>query len=178
MKKIMYTLAVLVLVVTITGCGSKKEKKSNNETMTIEDKNNGFKTTFTYPKDKKFEIEDAKEEGKYKEVIIKNTDKNIKMDLYYFEIYDSSFESAKESRSNSDNYKEYTWNGYKGYIYNGNKYSLLFNILLKGESDGKMGVGLFGSVDYLDYNSANVLESFNSSDIQDLLNTIKFEKID
>ena len=41
----------------------------------------GFKTTFTYLKDKKFEVEDAKEEGKYKEVIIKNADKNIKSDI-------------------------------------------------------------------------------------------------
>ena len=68
-------------MVTITGCDSKKEKKNNNETITIEDKNNGFKTTFTYLKDKKFEVEDAKEEGKYKEVIIKNADKNIKSDI-------------------------------------------------------------------------------------------------
>lgn len=68
-------------MVTITGCGSKKEKKNNNETITIEDKNNGFKITFTYLKDKKFEVEDAKEEGKYKEVIIKNADKNIKSDI-------------------------------------------------------------------------------------------------
>ena len=49
---------------------------------------------------------------------------------------------------------------------------------MKCESDGKLGVGLFGSVEYIDYNNADVLESFNSSDIQDLLNIIKFEKID
>ena len=80
----------------------------------------------------------------------------------------------QKNRSTSTEYKEYKWNKYNGYSYDGDKYSINFNILLK-ENDNKAKV-LFGAMEYEDYKTADVSENFKSKSIQDLLNSITFEE--
>ena len=67
------------------------------------------------------------------------------------------------------------WNKYDGYSYNGDKYSIDFNIYLDEIADTNMMIGLFGTVKYINYNEANVTEDFNSEDVQNFLNTLTFK---
>ena len=96
--------------------------------------------------------------------------------MYYFEILDSSYIGAMDTRKNSDGFKEYKWGNYDGYIYNVSKTSLNVNILLRKETKKKKAVGIFIEVSPIKYKDADVLELFNSKDIQNLLNSIVFEE--
>ena len=177
-KKIVLSLMLIVSIFMITGCGSKKEekKKESKKEDTMKEivlKDEGFgTTTFKYDKNKDYEI---KEEtgGKYKTLIISSEEENFEVEIYHVDTSDDGYNSTKENRSNSDEFKEYTWNKYKGYSYDGSKTGISFNILLK---DGKEAKVLFGEFDYKDYKTANIAETFKSVSIQNLLNSITFKE--
>lgn len=168
-KKILLLLMFSILF--ITGCKNVKPVDENNK-LVIKDKDSGYTIKFSYPKSDNYT---TKEElgGKFVESIIKNEEKNIKMDVYFFESTYNSFSSTKISRKNDDTFKEYNWNNYEGYIYNADKYSLNFNILLKKDNESNC-IALFGEVSPINYKDADIVEIFNSKDIQDLFNTIEF----
>ena len=69
---------------------------------------------------------------------------------------------------------EYTWNNLKGYTYNGDKFSISFNVLLKDNSNSSKA--LFGQMSYIDNNTANIEETFRSEGFQKILNSITFEE--
>ena len=175
-NKIIVLITIFTLLFLVAGC--KKEetiKKDDNNSIILEDVNKGFKTTFSYPKNFKYEVKDITG-GKYKEITIDNEKNNIAFDMYYFEILDSSYIGAMDTRKNSDGFKEYKWGNYDGYIYNVSKTSLNVNILLRKETKKKKAVGIFIEVSPIKYKDADVLELFNSKDIQNLLNSIVFEE--
>ena len=176
--KSLLIVSLLVLSIFITGCDKKenKEKTSNMKTVEIKDEKAGINTTFKYNKADGYEVTNIDtDSGKYVQVTVENKEKNIEIEMYYFETLDTSYNKTKDSRSNSDGYKEYTWNGYEGYSYNGDKYKIDFNILLKKDTE-KMDIGLFGTISYIDYNDADVMNVFESEDFQKFMNTIEFKE--
>ena len=162
---------------TVTGCKKDSSIKANSNTKIIElnDENFGFKTTFNYPKSDKYVVKEQSG-GKYKEIIIENEKNNLEFDIYYFEMSNSSYDLSKKTRKDSEGYKEYKWGDYEGYIYNVSEHSLNFNIALRKETKNKSLVGIFGEVSSIDYKGTDVLTSFTSKDIQNLLNSITFEE--
>lgn len=175
-KKILVFFLSLTLVLTITGCGKdkKEEKKENAKTLTYED--GGYKTTFKDTTNGNFELKDVSTGGKFKEVQLVNESKNIKITMYYVEMVDETYEVMENSRLEMKGYKTYKWNNYEGYIYDADKYSLNFNIHLAKKEDKEYGVILFGEVSAIDSSKANVLEDFNSDEVQKLLNSIEFTR--
>ena len=175
-KKILAILLSLTLVLTITGCGKdkKEEKKESSKTLTYED--GGYKTTFKDATNGNFELKDGSTGGKFKEVKLTNKEKNIEVTMYYAEMVDETYDSMENSRKDDEGYKTYKWNKYEGYIYDADKYSLNFNIHLANKEDKEYGVILFGEVSAIDNKTANVLEDFNSDEVQKLLNSIEFTR--
>lgn len=179
-KSLKFLLLVLCVGFIFTGCGKKKDGDTNTSTkkddsmkeVVISDDGFGV-TKLKYSKDKDYEVK-TEEGGKYTTVIISSKEENFKLELYHFDTFIGTYEDGQDSRSTSDEYKEYKWNGFNGYSYHGDKYSIDMNILLK-ENDNK-AKALFGTMSYEDYKSANVSETFKSKDVQDLLNSITFEE--
>ncbi|MCR4581177.1 MAG: YgdI/YgdR family lipoprotein [Bacilli bacterium] len=169
-KKIFVCLFALMMVFTLTACGSKNQTKDDRKEITIKDEGYGT-TTLKYSKDKDYEV---KEEtgGKYKTIKVTSKKENFDLELYHTDTAIESYRAGKENRKSTKEFKEYTWNNYQGYSYDGSKYMINFNILLK-DAEGNSKV-LFGSMSYVDYKEANVTELFKSEDFQNLLNSISF----
>ena len=178
-KKKLFVLALVLLsLFAFTGCGKGNDEKKDevkNQIIYLDD-NSGYKVTFDYKNNEKYEITRTNESGKFKEIIFENKDKNLKFDIYFTETYIGSYNTQKTNRNASKGYKEYDFGSYKAYAYNADKYSLDFNVLLDSNEDKNVEVILFGNVEYIDYSTANVEETFNSSDVQEFLKTIKFTK--
>ena len=175
-RKILVLLIAFMFLFTVTGCKENKVgKKDDRKSIVLNDTTYGFKTTFKYQKDEKYEVKEVSG-GKYKEIEIENKKNNLEFDIYYFEMLDSSYDSSKKTRKESEGYKEYKWGNFEGYIYNVSDHSLNFNILLRKGTKDKSLVGIFGEVSSIDYKGTDVLTSFNNKEIQDLLNSIKFEE--
>ena len=120
-----------------------------------------------------FEIKEN-HSGKYTELIINSEAKNFEWQIYHTDSTEKSYETGKENRKNSNGFKEYEWNGKKGYIYNADKFSLDFNILLN-TNDGDAKV-LFGSLSYKDSTKADILNYFQSEEFQKIMNSIEFKE--
>ena len=176
-KKIVLSLLIVLSLIMITGCNKDKKNTTKKKVSTDKEivlKDEGFgTTTMIYSKDKDYKIEEE-HSGKYTELTITSEKENFKMQLYHFDTSSASFGIGKANRSGSEGFMEYTWNNYKGYTYNGDKNSISFNILLKDDSGSSKA--LFGSMEYVDVNTANVTETFRGENIQKLLNSITFEE--
>ena len=175
LKSILVIGLMIIVLFTFTGCG-KKDEKEDLKSIIYKDEKSGYTLTFKAPKDSKFEVKEEQNTGKFNEMIINNEDLNVSLDIYYVEMTDSSYNSGKEARSADEGYKEYKWNKYDGYSYNGDKYSTYFEVYLDNDNSEGMMIGLFGSVEYINYDNANVLEAFNSDDLQKFLSSMEFSK--
>ena len=172
-KNILIVGIILMLIASLfvlTGCEKNKE-------IVLKDNKTGYTTTFKYPESQNFNIVDEDQEsGTFVEMTIENQEKNIELEMYYFEESDSSYELSKEGRKDADGYKEYKWNNYEGYIYSVDNNSLYFNVLLHKEtSEDDMDIGLFGSLTSINYDESNVPETFDSKDFQDFMNSMEFK---
>lgn len=174
-KKMALVLCVGILLFGLSGCGKQEGEKQDNKAdnlakIVLKDEGYGT-TTFTYANDLDFKIQEN-HSGKYTELIINSEEKNFEWQMYHTDSTEKSYETGKENRKNSKGFKEYEWNGKKGYIYNADKFSLDFNILLNTtEKDAKV---LFGSLSYKDSTKADILNYFQSEDFQKIMNTIEF----
>ena len=175
-KKILACILSFILVLSVAGCGKdkKEEKKDDSKVLTYED--GGYKTTFKDATKGNFELKDGSTSGKFKEVKLENKSKNIKATMYYVEMVDETYDVMENSRKEKEGYKTYKWNNLDGYIYEASKDSLNFNIHLAQKEDKEYGVILFGEVEAIDSSKANVLEDFNSDEVQKLLNTVEFTR--
>ncbi len=180
-KSLKFLLLFLCVGVVLTGCGKKKDgesssSKKNDDMKEIVISDDGFGvTTLKYSKDKDYEVKE-KDGGKYTTVIIKSKKENFALELYHFDTFIGSYEDIQTNRSKDNEYKEYKWNGFDGYSYNGDKYSINLNILLKASESDNKAKALFGSMEYYDYSTSNVSETFKGKAVQDLLNSITFEE--
>ena len=182
MKKLLISILVLTTLLNLSGCNSKNEQKENNEetnnnivstkSVTLEDEDIGI-TTFKFDSNKDYEIKEEYS-GKYVDVTLSSKIENFELQLYHFITNDISYENNKNSRSESNNFKEYKWNDFDGYTYNGSKNSISFNIFLKN-NDGEVKA-LFGEMSSQNIENANISEFFESENFQKFLNTITFSE--
>ena len=173
MKKKILNIGIVIMLIAslviLTGCEKNKE-------IVLKDNNEGFVTTFKYPESQNFEVTDEdSDSGKYAQMVIENKANNIELEIYYFEESKDSYESSKDTRKNDEGFKEYKWNNYEGYIYSVSEDSLYFNILLQDESEDDMLIGLFGSVEGIEYGEGNIVDSFNSEEFQNFMKSIEFK---
>lgn len=174
MKKILISLLLVVTLFNLTGCGKKEKNNEDVKTNDIVISDEGFgTTTLSYSKDLDYTVNEEKG-GKYKEFTIRSEKENFELQLYHTDIYNTGYNANKETRSKVNGYKEYKWGNLEGYSYGASKDSIKFNILLK-DNDGRYKL-LFGSMESIDYNNANIPETFESENIQKLLNSIKFSE--
>ena len=170
-KRTLLAVLLLAIVVLFTGCENKKY-----ETIEIKDENHGLNTVFRFEEGQSFKVTDVNTDNKFVEVTFKNEDLNLETEVYYFEITNNGWNSNKTVRQETSGFKEYTWNKYNGYIYSAGDKKLYFNIMLFDGGNEKNSIGLFGSVDAIDYNKGKALENFNSAEFQAFLNSIEFTK--
>ena len=166
---LIFTLIASALV--LSGCGEKMEE------ITLRDNNTGYTTIFKYPEGQSFKKTDEDlDSGKYAQITIENETNNIELEIYYFDESKNIYNSSKDGRKDNDGFKEYSWNKHDGYIYNVDEDSLYFNIVLQDETADGGIIGLFGSISKIDYNeSTKIIDSFNSKEFQDFMNTIEFK---
>jgi len=176
-KKLFIGVLLVALIAAITGCNKEKDKskqkttKETDKKIVLKDDSFGT-TTMTYSKDKDYEIKEE-HTGKYTQLTITSQKENFELQLYHIDTTSASFGIGKANRSGSIGFMEYTWNGLKGYTYNGDKSSISFNVLLKDDSNSSKA--LFGQMSSSNTN-ANIEETFRSEDFQKVLNSIAFEE--
>ena len=176
-KKLLLIVSILSILVIFSGCTKEKKEEEKKETLkeiVYQDDKTGYKTVFKFKEDEDYKITDTDTDGKYKEIEIESEKLNIELEIYYTDHYSGGYNTQKENRKNSDGYKEYKWNKYEGYIYNADKHKVDFNILL--DDSGDRDIVLFGTMDYKDSKTYDVLESFNSTSFQNFMNSIEFTK--
>ena len=166
MRKFFALISLIIVVLTISGC-TKTESLEINDPLGV--------TTFSYNKDSGFEIVKIDtENGAHTAVILKNEKKNFELEMYYFENNPLVYKESIEHRKDNDYYKEYTWNGYSGYTFSSGD-NIRFNIFLKEDSVKNLDIILFGEMERIDSSDkTSIVEIFNSKEMQDFLNTIKF----
>jgi len=173
-KKILIVLLIVVTLVGLTGCNKKEEKGDVKTTTTttaaankivLNDKGFG-KTELSFDKNKDYKLKEETN-GKYISIDVESEKENFELQLYHFDTNKNSYETGKKNREKSGDYKEYTWGKFKGYSFDGSKFSIKFNIQL---TDDK---ALFGELDSQD-KKVDIREVFKSADFQKLLNSISF----
>jgi len=175
--KIAIIIAIAVIVLTIIVAIASLISASSKRTLEIYDQKTGYKTTFKYPAKKGYSVEKSEENtGTFPSVTFVNEEKNIKCEIYYYETSNSLFERNKSLRENSDNYKEFTINGYNGYSYTAGLV-LQSDILLKKSEDDRNLVLYIFMEKYDEQKDGNMNEIFNSNEMQEILKTIKFEQV-
>ena len=179
MKKLLFIVlpVILVIVVLLIFVGFKKNKKDEIKEIVYKDNKSGYTLKFKIPKNSQYVVKDINQEGgRFAELIMENKEKNVELQMYYFEITDENYKKIKQDRSETAGYKEYKWNNYDGYSYLGDKYSVSFNMYLKEETDNNRAVCLFGSMEYINNDNANSLEVFNSEEFQNMMQTMEFSE--
>lgn len=185
MKKFVLSFLAIVLMTiiccTFTGCGQNKNEQSDQSSQSKEiefkDNNSGYTLKLKVPVDSQYVVQNIDQDsGRFAKLTMVNKEKNVELQMYYFESTDTSYENIKNDRSKTEGFKEYKWNKYDGYSYLGDKYSVSFNVYLRGENDENRAVCIFGSLEYTDIDKANVLETFNSDEFQKIMNSMEFSE--
>lgn len=174
-KKNLILILGIIIAVLVIGLVFfiKPEKKKE---IVLKDNRTGYTTIFKYPESQTFEItEEDQDSGKFASITVKNEEKNIEFEMYYYEESRNLYNTVKEDRKAEEGYKEYKWNNYEGFIYNVDDETLYFNIYLQDETEESDAICLFGSVDAIDYNEANTPEAFESEEFQNFMNSIEFK---
>ena len=175
MKKLRYIL-IIIMCIFLSGCGDEKKETDSRPSIILEDKTAGLTTTWKYEENEKYSYHDSDYQGKYKEIIVRNENLNMRITLYYFETTNEIFTSSKENRRNRPGFKEYNWNGYDGYAYNGDSEKISFQILLNTNEELNRTMAIAGEVNYLEQQNANVTETFNEEAFQKFMNTIEYRE--
>ena len=167
MKRLLIMMAILVSVFVLAGCAKKTEEvKFDGEEGTV---------TFTVKKDGNYKISTDKKDlrtSREQGVLIAD---NFKIGIEFVDDYEyffnSDFNKLKEARKDYDDFKEVTYNGHKAvqYFYGGYN---CYNILIPIEENKKyyLELSVYGKED----KESSAKEAIKLSDVQDILNKIKF----
>ena len=176
-KKLLIITVFIALITLVTGCTEKKKEEDKKETLTIKDDKTGYTATFKYDKSEDFKITDTDKDGKFIEVTIKSEKNNIKMEFYFFEMTNTSYNISYNTRKEQEGFKEYTFGKYKGYIYGVDDDDFDLNILLYDGGDSDMSIGLFGDIEKINEKVGNnIVSIFESKAVSDFMKSIEFTK--
>ncbi len=168
MKKILISLMIITLLI-LTGC--EKEKKIDNlETISINDSGFGYSTTFKFPKKAGFVKTGEDDEGRSIEIDVMNNEENLKMQMYYTDVGETTYNDTLENDKTKKYYQEYNFNGYSTYAYSDYDTNLYLKIMI----DNKNGVvtSLFVSFEHVDVSDIPVMELFEREVVQNFFNSI------
>ena len=180
-KKLIILVLMASTLLLVTGCGKTKEtekkEESNTQLIELTDTKLGFKTTFTVDKEAKYtDIEVDTESGASAELEFENVELDVEFQMYYNVMYEDSYNKMKESRMSQKYYKEYQFGEYEAYAYGDYADGLYLNIILDDDENEQLDI-LFVSVDRMDNSEKIVADIVNGEEVQNLFNSLKFEKI-
>ncbi len=168
-------LVIISFCLLLCGCGDKQVQLAKHS---FSDNNHGFITTITYDLASDFVFsfnEDINEE--YANMQITSDKLNVIVDMTYDEISKEQYTINRSSNVSYDNYQEHLYNSYEAYSFSSSKDSLYLIILL-GNEEAQPNPSLIISFMLKDNKKdTNLYEVFNSKDIQSLLESIQFQKI-
>jgi len=172
MKKIGIILIIIISIFLTTACGNKNEANKMN---TIQYDGEYLGTLeLSYPRNVGFSIkEDTNERGKTMEFY--SYDHPIIFLIQLDMMNKDEYQKQIKKELKNDYAKEYTWNGYKGVALLEEDQGA-FRVLLKEENDAAIYINgqIRRNQDYS--NTASIKDMFNKKAIQDLLNSMKYEK--
>lgn len=169
-KKILFLLLVPVLVICLTACTDSKGK-----TIVLEDSKYG-KTTFNYDSKEVYKDIKVKKGGASKSLTFKNEDLNIKVEMYYNKMSNSSYDTTRDSRKSQVYYADSVFGKYTGYFYSNDKDSGYLNIILD-VNDNKEVTVLFVSIEKINNKTdEDMFSMVEKNDIKKFFDSIVFEK--
>lgn len=171
---IVLVLAVVVAIVLIPKDG-KNANKATDKTIQILDENLGYKTTFTYPEEERFVVTKTDpNNGRSIEISFENVPLNLEATVYYSMMTREQFENKKEEVKDYKHYKTYTIGGYDAFVYSGYDNDGYLIIMI----DDEKGESLFFELGKKVYSKeGTIMDIVDSEAFQNLLNTIKYERI-
>ena len=207
MKKLISSLLVVILLVTsllvLTGCGNNTDNGEtkidkavqkyydNAETGELNDKWNGLKLKFAYPKDKGYEIEYSTKKVEYQKATLKSKDLNAKITISFVKVASNEIEKRKEGYDKKpDEYsdtQDIEFAGLKGITTNYKHWSgeqkFVFFMLSEIPNDENGGwYGLNIMIEKLSTSSSaaefDAIAYYSEEEFQNLLNSLIFTKLD
>ena len=176
MKKVIYIMSLLFVTILLLGCN----KQDNVELISInfEDEQFGFLTTFEYDKTLDYSlISGPVIENEYATMIMTSERLNLKIDFAYDELTKEQYDINKKSVSKYDSYKEYKYNGYNAYAFATGD-DALYAYIIFSNNQNSINPALYIQFSLIDMNNKTDLKKiYNSNEIQSLLKSIKFQKI-
>lgn len=171
-KKLFILLLIPTFVLVLTACGNSKK------TIELTDENLGYKTTFTYEKDKDYSEVKENADGASKEISFESKSLDLEFEMYYNTTGTKTFDSIKKGRSEKKYYKEYKFGNYQAYAYGDYDDGLYLNIILDEDKEKNEYAVLFVSIEREDNNrDVIVADVVADKEVQALFNSLKFERI-
>ena len=167
-KKGLMIFSLLMICIFITACGKSKSISDVNELL-IQSKDFGS-IKLKYSKDKHYSISTQEDDDNNYYYEIYNHDHYMNMNVHIEYVLKEYYDDLKKAEKESKGFKEYNWNGNKGFSF-GNQYSLSFITIINDKSELFYEV-LRGDI-YLD-SDKSAITIFNSSDIQSLMETMEY----
>ncbi len=178
MKKLKIIIILLLPILLLsTGCEKKQEPKDEIKEIEFLDQKLNYKTTFQVEKGSSFsDIKKDENSGSSEVFSFRNEKLDVFFEMYYNVIRLNTYESLKNSRKEKKFYKEFSLGNYQGYGYSDSDDKVYLNILLSQEDNTV--IVLFVSMERIDDNNKIILlEVFEEEEIQNLLKSITFEKV-
>lgn len=178
-KSLLFTLILFIGVLTITGC--KKDPTANfKNPKTIEYTTSKGTIKLTYDDDGSYTVD---KNDPY--VILKNKEKNFRIDIDYSNSTVKQQETTKENFKKDKDYKiidDLEYNGYKGYVMIQKEYTTAnLYLVLDEENDIVSNIKVSPvmtseAIKELDKGTKPEDVLFNQSTVQEILNTVQYEK--
>ena len=175
MKKILSVLLVGVMILSLTACGGNGGNSGSSVTLTqICDEDETLSAAVTVGYGDEMVLDKSKLDEDSEAQLI-NEEKNLDVELYLY--FDDNYDGYKSDASEEDGYKEVKYSGYEGYMYPCDDYE--YEVCLKVADEGDYQVFLFAYVapysELIDTETTNIEEIFNSKEVQNILNSIKYK---
>ena len=180
-RKILLSLLVLTMVITITGCGKTDSKKDNSTEKKVEEKEE--KLIKLTAKDKEYfttfkTVDDKFVQTNPKYNQVDSEELGVFITFQYIESTKEAYDYAKTHNFLGNKYaegevKEYKWNNYDGYSYGIAENELYFRILLEDSKDNCIVLSAFVGPKNKKVDFSKLLDS---EDFKKFLNSIEFKK--
>lgn len=185
-KKIIFLgiIILIILVLVILIFSIKRISDNKKEVAKLIDEYAPFEFIVKYPKDEGYKFEADLKNTPYVAAKLINEEKNIKIEFKFNKVYETSFNSAKETASKKDNYAETNYTELGGYEYCDKFNYNGLNLLKKFEKGEYLQVIVRMGKNKSNGADLNVIEFSKSKEFKEILrsmslnNQIEGKKID
>jgi len=174
-KKILLGVLVIISLFLVTGCDNTTSSTYDQNAFVLHYGDTSYAATLKKEDNQNFILYSKdKTTYMYEKLTISNKNLNILFDLRFTDVTKEEYDLLNESRKTAAEYKEYTWNGYKGYSYDGNNYNISYVILVDDANEQRYKI-VQGSLSYYNKENSNVTDAFKSDEFQKFINTIEYK---